>query len=135
MNEDERDPKEIEARLRQSDERLRRAEEASGVGTFELDLASARWEWTSQVAVLFGFDPRGPELSFEDLQRSIFADDVPKVRAAIVVKMPGGGVSVAQPAWSRAMRHQLGAADCRRRFSAVGVAGHRCCPILLSTDC
>ena len=89
MNVEERDTKEIEARLRQSDERLRRAEEASGVGTFELDLASDRWEWTPQVAVLFGLDPRGPELSFEDLQRSIFVDDVPKLRGAIEAALTG----------------------------------------------
>ena len=94
MNVDERDPKEIEARLRQSYERLRMAEEASGVGAFELDLASDRWEWTPQVAVLFGFDPRDPELSFEDLQRTIFADDVPKVRAAIETAIETGSFHV-----------------------------------------
>jgi PAS domain S-box-containing protein len=94
MNVEERDPKEIEARLRQSYERLRMAEEASGVGAFELDLASDRWEWTPQVAVLFGFDPRDPELSFEDLQRTIFVDDVPKVRAAIETAIENGSFHV-----------------------------------------
>jgi PAS domain S-box-containing protein len=94
MNEEGRNKKEIEARLQQSDERLRRAEEASGVGTFELDLASGRWEWTSQVAVLFGFDPRGPELSFEDLQRTIFVDDVPKLHAAIATAIETGSLHV-----------------------------------------
>jgi hypothetical protein len=59
------------------------AEAASGVGTFELDLASDHWEWTSQVAVLFGFDPRIPKPSFTDWEQAIFIDDVPKVRAAI----------------------------------------------------
>ena len=59
------------------------AEAASGVGTFELDLATDRWEWTPQVAVLFGFDPRSSKSSFADLERAIFIDDVPKVRAAI----------------------------------------------------
>ena len=48
------------------------AEEASGVGMFELDLVSDRWEWTPQVAVLFGFDPREPEPSFEDLAAEDF---------------------------------------------------------------
>jgi PAS domain S-box-containing protein len=94
MNEEGRDKKEIEARLQRSDERLRRAEEASGVGTFELDLASGRWEWTSQVAVLFGFAPRGPELSFEDLQRTIFVDDVPKLHAAIATAIETGSLHV-----------------------------------------
>ena len=83
MNEDERDTKDIEARLRTSEERLRLAEAASGVGTFELDLIVGRWEWTPQVAVLFGFDPQNPASSFTDWERAIFIDDVPKLRAAI----------------------------------------------------
>jgi PAS domain-containing protein len=87
MNENQqRNPpnaKGAEARLRLSDERLRSAEAAGGVGTFELDLATDRWEWAAQVAVLFGFDPRSSKLSFADLERTIFIDDLPKVRAAI----------------------------------------------------
>jgi PAS domain S-box-containing protein len=86
MNENQRNPpkaKGAEARLRLSDEWLRSAEAASGVGTFELDLATDRWESAAQVAVLFGFDPRSSKLSFADLERAIFIDDLPKVRAAI----------------------------------------------------
>src|SRR6202048_714190 len=83
MNENERDKKDIETRLLASEERLRLAEAASGVGTFELDLESDHWEWTSQVAVLFGFDPRSPKPSFADWEPAIFIDDVPKLRAAI----------------------------------------------------
>ncbi|MGA8057709.1 MAG: PAS domain S-box protein [Candidatus Binataceae bacterium] len=83
MNDDERDTRDIEARLRTSEERLRLAEAASGIGMFELDLVSDRWEWTAQVAVLFGFDSQTPGASFADWERVIFIDDVPKVRAAI----------------------------------------------------
>ena len=83
MNDDERDTRDIEARLRTSEERLRLAEAASGIGMFELDLVSDRWEWTPQVAVLFGFDSQTPGASFADWERVIFIDDVPKVRAAI----------------------------------------------------
>jgi PAS domain S-box-containing protein len=83
MNENERRTNNIEARLRRSEEQLRLAEAASGVGTFELDLASGRWEWTAQVSVLFGLGPQRPPSSFTDLERAIFVDDVPKLRAAI----------------------------------------------------
>ena len=52
MNGNERGTRDIEARLRASEERLRLAEAASGIGTFEMDLASDQWEWAAQVAVL-----------------------------------------------------------------------------------
>src|SRR6185437_1078409 len=83
MNDGERDRREIEARLRISEERLRQAEAAGGIGMFELDLISDLWEWTPQVAVLFGLDSRSAGTSFADWERAIFVDDVPKVRAAI----------------------------------------------------
>src|SRR3984957_1731548 len=80
MNEKEH---ETEARLRRSEKQLRLAEEASGVGTFELDLISDCWEWTPQVNILFGFDPRNPKSSFADLEEAIFVDDMPKLHAAV----------------------------------------------------
>ena len=94
MNENERDTKDIETRLLASEERLRLAEAASGVGTFELDLESDHWEWTSQVALLFGFDPRSPKPSFADWEPAIFVDDVPKLRAAIETATRTGNYNV-----------------------------------------
>jgi len=73
----------VEARLHASEERFRLAQMAGGIGTFELDLASNAWEWTPQIAVLFGFDRHMRKASFADWERAIFSDDVPKVRAAI----------------------------------------------------
>ncbi|HTW89288.1 MAG TPA: PAS domain S-box protein [Candidatus Binataceae bacterium] len=83
MSEKERDTKDIEARLRTSEERLRLAEMASGVGAFELDLASGRWEWTAQLAGLFGFDPEEGIPAVAEWDRAVFGDDLPKVYAAI----------------------------------------------------
>ena len=83
MNEKERDTKTLEARLHGSEEQLRLAEEASGIGTFELDLVSDHWEGTPQVNILFGFVARNPKSSFADLEEAIFVDDVPKLHAAI----------------------------------------------------
>jgi len=87
MNEKER---ETEARLRGFEEQLHLAEEASGVGTFELDLISERWESTPQVNILFGFDPKSPKSSFADLEEAIFADDVPKLHSAIETATQSG---------------------------------------------
>src|ERR1700720_568779 len=81
MNEVQHDS--VEARLRASEERFRLAQMAGGIGIFELDLASNEWEWTPQIAVLFGFDPDTAAPSFADWLRVVFVDDVPKIRAAM----------------------------------------------------
>jgi PAS domain S-box-containing protein len=73
---------------------VREAQLAGGTGTFRLDLRSNRWEWTPQIAVLFGLDPAGAGPRFEDWESTIFADDVPKVRAAIKSAMTGGSFYV-----------------------------------------
>ena len=75
MNEDRRDRDDLEARLRASEERLRLAETAGGIATFELDLTTNEWEWTPQIAALFGLDPRTPKPSFADWERAVFIDD------------------------------------------------------------
>ncbi len=63
-------------------ERLRLAEAASGIGTFELDLGTGRWDLSPQVALLFGFAPQTVPPSFADWEKVIFFDDVPKLRTA-----------------------------------------------------
>jgi PAS domain S-box-containing protein len=73
----------IERRLHASEERLRLAQAAGGVGWFEWDLATNQWEWTPHVAVLFGFDPETPRPTFADWQPAIFIDDVPKLHSAV----------------------------------------------------
>jgi PAS domain S-box-containing protein len=73
----------IESRLRETEERFRLAQMASGIGWFEWDLATNEWQWTPYVAVLFGFDPDIPKPSFSEWERAIFIDDVPKLHAAI----------------------------------------------------
>jgi PAS domain S-box-containing protein len=65
------------------EEWVRAAQLAGGTGTFRLDLRSNRWEWTPQIAVLFGVDPSSATSRFEDWESAIFVDDVPKVRTAV----------------------------------------------------
>jgi PAS domain S-box-containing protein len=82
MTEDRRRDQ-IEERLKATEERFRIAQAAGGIGWFEWDLASDAWEWTSRVAVLFGFDPETPRPLFADWRPAIFIDDVPKLRSAV----------------------------------------------------
>jgi hypothetical protein len=83
MSKDPQATKSLEANLHGSEEQLRLAEEASGVGTFELDLATDHWKCSEQVVLLFSGDAQSQVSSFADVERAIFVDDVPKLHAAI----------------------------------------------------
>jgi len=63
-------------------ERFHLAERAGGIGTFVRDLIEGTWEWTPQVAYLFGLTPEAAA-SFEDWERLVFPDDVAKLIAAL----------------------------------------------------
>jgi PAS domain S-box-containing protein len=82
MSEDGSGRNRIEQRLKATQEQLRIAQVAGGIGWFEWDLVTNEWEWTPHVAALFGFDPQSPRLRLEDWQPAIFIDDVPKLRLA-----------------------------------------------------
>jgi PAS domain S-box-containing protein len=73
----------IEKRLHAAEERLRVAETAGGIGTFDLDINSGQWEWAGQLAVLFGVAPQQATSSFADWEKVVFVDDVPKIHAAL----------------------------------------------------
>ena len=70
-------------RRRASEERLRVAETASGFGTFEMDLISGKWDWSPQVAILFGLDPQKAAQPFSSWEKVAFIDDIPKIREAL----------------------------------------------------
>jgi PAS domain S-box-containing protein len=65
------------------EDRLGLAEAASGIGAFEYDRDSEKWEWRPAAASLFGFDPHSAPADFKQWLRTIFPDDVPKLLAAL----------------------------------------------------
>jgi PAS domain S-box-containing protein len=83
MDDVEYSREQIEQQLRETEERFRLAQIASGIGWFEWDLATNQWEWTPPVASFFGFDPAMAKSSFSEWERAIFVDDVPKLHAAV----------------------------------------------------
>ncbi len=83
MSEDGAGKGQIAQRLEATEERVRIAQVAGGIGWFEWNLVTDEWEWTPHVAVLFGFDPQTPRPAFADWQPAIFIDDVPKLRSAV----------------------------------------------------
>ena len=82
MQDNEEQTHGMEERALASEEKLRLAEAASGIGTFELNLITGDWDCSAQVATLFGIDPKKAERSFAKWEHAIFVDDVPKIRAA-----------------------------------------------------
>jgi len=77
-----------------SDDRLRQAEAASGIGTFDMDIEAGTWDWGPQVAALFGIDPRDGDRSFAPWEKLIFNDDVPKIHAAFAEAQQTGSCHV-----------------------------------------
>ncbi len=65
----------------------------SGIGMFELDLATKTWSTEPEVAVLFGVESNPPGPSFADWEAPIFTDDLPKLRAAIEAAVETGEFS------------------------------------------
>ena len=90
MSDDRAPREEVERPLRATEDRFRLAQEAGGIGFFEWHLATTTWEWTPNIAVLFGFDPKTPKPSFAEWERAIFIDDVPKLHAAVETAVETG---------------------------------------------
>jgi len=57
--------KETEAALAESETRLRVAQEAGGIGSWEWEVRTGRLRWTAQTFALFGFDPAAGEPNHE----------------------------------------------------------------------
>ncbi|TMJ80767.1 MAG: GAF domain-containing protein [Alphaproteobacteria bacterium] len=72
------------------EDRFRAAEAASGIGAFEYDLESKRWDWAPGVALLFGLSPNKAPDSLEEWQRAMFVGDLAKVHEALEAGRKGG---------------------------------------------
>jgi PAS domain S-box-containing protein len=69
-------------RTHPSEERLRLAEAAGEIGSFDLDLDTGRWDWSRSAASLLGLNSDSPE-SLAHWEKAVFFDDVPKIAAAV----------------------------------------------------
>jgi len=83
MYDNERSRNELEMRVSASEERLRLAEAASGIATFELNFEAGVWDWSPQATVLFGRNPLPEEDLSTTWEQVVFVDDVPKIHAAV----------------------------------------------------
>jgi len=75
------DLEELRDRLRIAEERLRMAEIAGGIATFEHDFATGAWTISDRFWNLLGREGSAPP-TFEEVARSVFPDDLLKLQAA-----------------------------------------------------
>jgi len=71
-------------RLADSERRLRLAQEAANVGTWEWDVGTGRNYWTDKTFLLFGLEPGSCEPSYENWYRRVHPDDREHVSGEVV---------------------------------------------------
>jgi PAS domain S-box-containing protein len=71
-----------EAALRESEERLRRAQEIAHLGSWDLDLAENKLTWSDEVYRIFGLAPQEFSATYEAFLDAIHPDDRAAVDAA-----------------------------------------------------
>jgi len=74
--------KKTELALRESEERLKLALDASNIGTWHWNIEEDRLYWDYRIYEMFGIDP-GKEMSMDNFMSSIYQEDVPKVKKEI----------------------------------------------------
>ncbi|GGC46667.1 hypothetical protein GCM10011504_26340 [Siccirubricoccus deserti] len=87
--------KAAEAALAQSEERLRLALEAGGMGAWELDVATGQASWDARAFALCGLPsprPDGPApIALAEFEALVLPDDLPALRAAAEGPLTTGG--------------------------------------------
>jgi PAS domain S-box-containing protein len=81
----------IEQNLRDSEEQLRLAQEASGVGVWDWDTRSNRVEWSDQNFRIFGLEPGKQRLDESSFLTPVYPEDRPAVKLAIGEALRPGG--------------------------------------------
>ncbi len=107
--------KKAEEELRQSEERLRRAQEIAHLGSWELDLVNNRLSWSDEVYRIFGVEPREFAATYEAFLEAVHPDDRRAVDTAY-------SDSVSQGKDSYEIEHRI----VRRTTGEIRIVHERC---------
>jgi PAS domain S-box-containing protein len=79
-----------EETLRQSEQRLRLAQQLAGVGTWEWDLRTNKDLWSASLYELFGLSPTDGSIRYDDFLQAIHPQDRQRVEAAVHACLENG---------------------------------------------
>lgn len=80
--------KQIEAALREAEERLRLAIESAELGTWDFNLTTGQIVWNDQCKAMFGV-PQDAEITYEVVEQGMHPDDRERVNATVQAVMEG----------------------------------------------
>lgn len=81
--------KQAQAALRESEERLDRAQAIAEIGSWELDLATRRYIWSKELYRIRGLDPAAFAPDFDNVSPFVHPDDLDAVHQWLVALMAG----------------------------------------------
>jgi PAS domain S-box-containing protein len=94
MSKEHSDLEEMPKRLQAAEDRLRMAEAAGSMATFEVHFASGAWVLSERLWRLIDASERAESPTFDDLARAVFSDDLLKLQAAAEEARASGVFSV-----------------------------------------
>jgi PAS domain S-box-containing protein len=82
--------KQVEAALRESEERLKHAQQIAHLGSWELDLVQNRLSWSDEVYRIFGLEPQEFGASYQAFLEAVHPDDRAATDAAYASSLREG---------------------------------------------
>jgi PAS domain S-box-containing protein len=89
--------KQTQAALRESEERLDRAQAIAGIGSWELDVATRRFVWSKEMYRIRGLDPAAFTPDFDNVAPFVHPDDFPAVHDWLAQLMAGHQQAAIEP--------------------------------------
>ncbi len=90
------DLKAAQAALQESEDRLDRAQQVAGIGSWDLDVATGKYLWSKEMFRIRGLAPDAEQPTMKSLVGTIHEEDFPKVHAWLKLLRQGGEPSAVE---------------------------------------